>query len=98
MPAAAGRIGRIVSMQGATSDRLSMRTPQGRILAVAAIVVLVVVIALLGWRFMGKGRRGASNLPRNPSPADIAWVRQEAQQSGGDFSKLSPADQQRLTQ
>jgi hypothetical protein len=65
---------------------------------IAAFVILLLFLGGLWWRFFGAGRESGSTGPRTAQQqADQNWLKQKAGESGGDFNRLSPDDQHRLT-
>ncbi len=64
---------------------------------IVAVVVLVVLMVFL-YRHNFVPAEGPTP-PKNPAKeADMKWMSEKAQESQGNFSSLSPADQQRVQQ
>ena len=74
-----------------TNEPSAVNTP----VMIAAAVVVVLFIGFLAFHFLGP--RGIPR-PSAPVSPDLQWISQKAQESGGNFSRLSPADQQKLFQ
>jgi hypothetical protein len=60
---------------------------------IAAVVVLVLFIGGMAYYFLAPHTERVH--PR-PLTAAESWLQQKAKESGGDFTKLSPADQKQL--
>ncbi len=63
---------------------------------IAALVVLILFLGGMAWYFFAP-HSGSAVHPR-PLTTNESWLAQKAKESGGDISKLSPADQQHLFQ
>jgi hypothetical protein len=62
-------------------------------IVIAAVVLLVLFIGWLAYHFLAPHSEAVH--PRPLTPAE-SWLQQKAKESGGDFTKLSQADQQQL--
>jgi hypothetical protein len=65
---------------------------------VAAVAFLILLLGILAWRYFGPGKEaGRTGTHTAQQQADQDWLKQKARESGGDFNRLSPEDQRRLT-
>lgn len=67
--------------------------PAPAVIAVA-VVFLMVFIGLIAYHNFGPAPHPV--IPDNVQTPIASWLRTKAQESGGDISKLSPEDQQKL--
>ncbi|HZT42255.1 MAG TPA: hypothetical protein VFA07_08695 [Chthonomonadaceae bacterium] len=80
------------------SVRSSKAEPQKQQVPPAVIVIAVVVLlAFVVWRGWAAFTMPQGKLPPPPTQ-DINFLEQKARECQGDFSKLSPADQQKVQQ
>lgn len=63
------------------------------IAATVAVLLLLVFVGWLGWRFVGPGSVAANGAYKGLAPH---WVVQKAQESQGDIDKLTPDDRKQL--
>jgi hypothetical protein len=66
-----------------------------KVLIAIGAVALAIVAGFVGYSNMPKDG-GGSLSPNDPAMKEVAWIKQKSKEVGGDFSKLSPADQQRV--
>lgn len=60
-------------------------------IVVGVCVVLLIFLGLLGYHYFGPH---SDYLPPHAAGPGESWMKQKAMETQGDFSKLSPADQQ----
>src|SRR5258707_166997 len=62
---------------------------------IAAVVLLVVLLGGLAYHYLGPQQGGGTGHVRALT-ADEQWVQQKAQETGGDYNKLTQEEQRRL--
>jgi hypothetical protein len=63
-------------------------------LIAVVVVILLLFVGWIGYRNLAPPPHPV--LPDNVDTPIARWIRDKARESGGDISKLSPADQQKL--
>ena len=74
------------------SDGSASRISPG--VVAAAVIILVLFVVWIGYRSLAPP--APEKVPDNVDSPIANWVRTKAHESGGDLSKLSPEDQQKL--
>lgn len=77
-----------------TRVKTGRRTAIKSALPVGAVIGFVVMMATGG--LFGCSKSSSSELPPVPESELTTWMKQKAVESNGDFTKLSPEDQQKL--
>jgi hypothetical protein len=68
------------------------------VVRIATGVVLMLFVGMLAGCNSESGKAADSTSASSTlKPADMDWTKQKAKETGGDFNKLSPEDQKRLT-
>ncbi len=70
------------------------KTVKKSALPMTAIIGIVAVVAVGG--LFGCSKSSSSELPPVPKTELTKWIEQKAVETNGDFTKLSPEDQQKL--
>lgn len=77
-----------------TRVKAGRKTALKSALPVGAVIGFVAMMATGG--LFGCSKSGSDELPPVPETELTKWIKQKAVESNGDFTKLSPADQQKL--
>jgi hypothetical protein len=81
----------MVAKSGSKSS--AQKSQVGTPVVAGIIVTVLVILSLIGWWMFAPHSEQA---PPRALTADEQWIKQKAQESGGDMTRLSPPDQQRL--